>query len=44
MEARAPALVDLDFVGRGRKGGMTGEMAVVRTEMFGHGGGCCGGW
>lgn len=44
LEVHAPALVDLEFVGRGRNGAMTGVMGVVRTEMVGPGGGCCGGW
>lgn len=47
MEVRAPALIGLGLVGR-RRNEATGEMAVARTEMFGHGGrchgGCRGGW
>ena len=44
LEAHAPVLVDLESVGRGRNGSMTGVMGVVRTEMGGPGGGCCAGW
>lgn len=44
LEVHAPALVDLEFLGRGRNGPMTGVMGVVRTEVVGPGGGCCAGW